>query len=201
MLELIGNNALSAFRARRLLKKIKHTVADVIGISAEFVHFADVTQALSDDELSKLKQLLSYGPKSAAVEHRGQRILVIPRANTLSPWSSKATDIAQHCGLSQVSRLERGVAYYLQGELSEQQVDQVAELLHDRMTERVLLSGQAVDDMFVHAEPGVLQSVIYSVVVNRRWWKQIKPWVWPYQTMKLTTWLITLTAWQETQMI
>ena len=159
MLELIGNNALSAFRARRLLKKIKHTVADVIGISAEFVHFADVTQALSDDELSKLKQLLSYGPKSAAVEHRGQRILVIPRANTLSPWSSKATDIAQHCGLSQVSRLERGVAYYLQGELSEQQVDQVAELLHDRMTERVLLSGQAVDDMFVHAEPGVLQSV------------------------------------------
>ncbi|MBQ0724566.1 MAG: phosphoribosylformylglycinamidine synthase [Cycloclasticus sp.] len=159
MLELIGNNALSAFRARRLLQKIKHTVTDVIGISAEFVHFAEVTQTLSKDELVKLKQLLSYGPKSEAVEHRGQRVLVIPRANTLSPWSSKATDIAQHCGLSPVSRLERGVAYYLQGELSNQQVNQVAELLHDRMTERVLFSGQAVDDMFVHAEPGVLQSV------------------------------------------
>ena len=118
-----------------------------------------MVETLNDSELAKLKRVLTYGPKSAAVGHSGARLLVVPRASTISPWSSKATDIAQHCGLPQVNRLERGIAYYVEGDLDEQQLVQVAELLHDRMTERVLRNNQQPNDMFVHAAPGLLASV------------------------------------------
>ncbi|OUR88514.1 phosphoribosylformylglycinamidine synthase [Cycloclasticus sp. 44_32_T64] len=159
MLELIGSKALSAFRQQRLLNKLNKVVPQVTAIRAEFIHFADVSGSLSEMDLDKLKQLLTYGPKSEAVEHQGARLLVAPRASTLSPWSSKATDIAQHCGLTQVKRLERGVAYYVQGALNDAQLSQVAELLYDRMTERVLRDGRQPDDMFEQAEPSVLESV------------------------------------------
>ncbi|AGS40517.1 MULTISPECIES: phosphoribosylformylglycinamidine synthase [Cycloclasticus] len=159
MLELIGSTALSAFRKQRLLTKIRQSVPHITDISAEFIHFVDIEQTLSNSELETLTRVLTYGPKSDGVEHVGERLLVVPRANTLSPWSSKATDIAQHCGLDQVKRLERGVAYYVQGDLNEQQLAQVAEQLHDRMTERVLKQGERADDMFAHAEPGTLASV------------------------------------------
>ena len=159
MLELIGSTALSAFRKQRLLKKINQLVPQVSDISAEYIHFIEAEKALSDNELETLKRILTYGPKSDGIEHNGTRLLVAPRASTLSPWSSKATDIAQHCGLSSIKRLERGVAYYVQGDLSQPQLTQVAELLYDRMTERVLYSGQQPDDMFVHAAPSSLESV------------------------------------------
>ncbi len=159
MLELIGSTALSAFRKKRLLKKLTRTIPLVKEISAEYIHFADVEEALTDSALSTLKRILTYGPKSEGIQHKGYRLLVVPRANTLSPWSTKATDIAQHCGLTQINRLERGIAYYVEGELSEQQLTQVAEQLHDRMTERVLFENETPDDLFVHAEPGHLESV------------------------------------------
>jgi len=159
MLELIGSKALSAFRKQRLLNKITQTVQQVSDISAEYIHFADVEGTLSGNDLDTLKRVLTYGPKSDGIEHVGTRLLVVPRASTLSPWSSKATDIAQHCGLAQINRLERGIAYYVQGDLTEQQLVEVGELLHDRMTERVLREGQQADDMFVHAAPGMLASV------------------------------------------
>ncbi|MEO1889377.1 MAG: phosphoribosylformylglycinamidine synthase [Cycloclasticus sp.] len=159
MLELIGSTALSDFRQQRLLKKLIAAIPNVTGISAEYIHFADVSATLSDDDVSKLKSVLTYGPKSDAVSHAGERLLVVPRASTLSPWSSKATDIAQHCGLPQINRLERGVAYYVTGELTDEQLSHVGDLLHDRMTERVLRDGQQADDMFIQAEPGTLASV------------------------------------------
>lgn len=96
MLELIGSSALSTFRQQRLLKKISTLIPAVTDISAEFIHFADAENALSDGDLDKLKRVLTYGPKSDGIEHIGTRLLVVPRASTLSPWSSKATDIAQH---------------------------------------------------------------------------------------------------------
>ncbi|HIF18206.1 MAG TPA: phosphoribosylformylglycinamidine synthase [Cycloclasticus sp.] len=159
MLELTGSTALSDFRQQRLLKKLVAAVPNVAGISAEYIHFVDVSETLSEDDLSKLNSVLTYGPKSDAIAHTGKRLLVVPRASTLSPWSSKATDIAQHCGLPQVNRLERGVAYYVTGELTDEQLSHVADLLHDRMTERVLRDGKQPDDMFVQAEPGLLASV------------------------------------------
>ncbi|ORU92888.1 MAG: phosphoribosylformylglycinamidine synthase [Cycloclasticus sp. symbiont of Bathymodiolus heckerae] len=159
MLELIGSTALSAFRKQRLLTKLNQAVPQLSDVSAEYIHFADVDGTLTENEMSTLERVLTYGPKNTAIEHAGERLLVVPRASTLSPWSSKATDIAQHCGLTKIKRLERGIAYYVVGDLNEQQLEEIAALLHDRMTERVLRIDQQPDDMFVQAEPGELASV------------------------------------------
>jgi phosphoribosylformylglycinamidine synthase len=159
MLELIGNNALSEFRKQRLLKNISGKVSNIADIKAEYIHFVDVDGKLSASDMATLEQILAYGPHTETVENIGHKILVVPRASSISPWSSKATDIAQHCGLKKINRLERGVAYYIQGELSEQALIIVAELLHDRMTERVLRNDECADDMFVQASPGLLATV------------------------------------------
>jgi len=153
MLELTGGTALSEFRQQRLLGKIKKAVPETVSIAAEYVHFVENEQTLSAEELDTLGQVLSYGPKTAEITHKGTKILVIPRAGTISPWSSKATDIAQHCGLDKVKRLERGIAYYVEGDLSTEQQATINSLLHDRMTDRVVDAAALPDDMFSHAAP------------------------------------------------
>ena len=102
--------------------------------------FADLNAPLNDDEHAQLERLLKYGPALASHAPQGKLLLVTPRPGTvLPPWSSKATDIAHNCGLQQVNRLERGVAYYIEaGTLTNEQWQQVTAELHDRMMETVL---------------------------------------------------------------
>jgi phosphoribosylformylglycinamidine synthase len=93
-----------------------------------------------------------------------QRVLVVPRLGTISPWSTKATDIAQHCGLSAVLRIERGVVYYLKTSsgkaLSKNEEAMILPLLHDRMTESVLYSIDGVaEKIFKHGKPQPLETV------------------------------------------
>ena len=68
---------------------------------------------LSEDEQAKLSKLLHYGPSLTEHELVGEMRIVVPRPGTISPWSTKATDIAHNCGLTQVVRIERGIAYYM----------------------------------------------------------------------------------------
>src|SRR5690606_9638240 len=110
MLILRGAPALSDFRIQKLLDQCAQSSLTVSNIYAEFMHFADVSSALTDAQQHTLDKLLTYGPAIASHEPRGQLILVTPRPGTISPWSSKATDIARNCGLNQVKRLERGIA-------------------------------------------------------------------------------------------
>ena len=138
MLILRGAPALSAFRHGKLLEQLTSKVPAVTGLYAEFAHFADVTGELSGDEQSVLDRLLKYGPSVPVQEPAGRLFLTVPRFGTLSPWSSKASDIARNCGLGKIQRLERGIAYYVAGNLSDADVAQVAALLHDRMTQTVL---------------------------------------------------------------
>ena len=135
MLILRGAPALSDFRVQKVLTQCKQANLPVTNVYAEFMHFADVTAALNSDEHSKLEKLLTYGPHIPEHEPQGTLILVTPRPGTISPWASKATDIAHNCGLTQVHRIERGIAYYVEGDLSICQLNDVAALLHDRMTE------------------------------------------------------------------
>ena len=92
---------------------------------------------------------------------KGQLILVVPRPGTISPWSSKATDIAHNCGLAQVVRVERGTAYYVHAEetLSEKQLAMLAADLHDRMVETVLDDLNKADVLFSHQQPAPVTSV------------------------------------------
>jgi phosphoribosylformylglycinamidine synthase len=159
MLILRGAPALSAFRHGKLLEQLTSKVPAVTGLYAEFAHFADVTGVLSADEEQVLARLLKYGPSVPVQEPSGRLLLTIPRFGTISPWSSKASDIARNCGLAKIQRIERGIAYYVAGELDEAQMQQVAGLLHDRMTQLVLNDVQGAAALFRHAEPRPLAAV------------------------------------------
>src|SRR5256885_13279494 len=115
VLRLAGGPALSAFRRERLLVTARALVPAVRDIDARYWHFAALTGELTATESATLDRLLRYGPQTGAGETApgGELLLVVPRLGTISPWSSKATDILHRCGLAKVKRVERGVAWYL----------------------------------------------------------------------------------------
>jgi len=157
MLQLTGPPALSAFRIVKLLERLRPLEAAISGLDARFLHFIDVTRPLTASEQAILAQLLTYGPRlpeSAGTDH-GERLLVVPRLGTISPWSSKATDIAQVCGLTAVRRIERGTLYRLEAAraLGTERLQRVAPVLFDRMTEEVLLDPAQAVRLFEHAPP------------------------------------------------
>ncbi|MCE8020349.1 phosphoribosylformylglycinamidine synthase [Halomonas sp. MCCC 1A11036] len=167
MLELRGAPALSAFRHDKLLAALRARVPEVESLHANYVHFVDHDDQLSDDERALLGRLLDYGSRSAGDDSQdadhaeGQLFLVVPRIGTQSPWSSKATDIAHNCGLARVRRLERGIAYRvaLKAPMSEAAFTAMVEILHDRMTESVLTDASDAARLFAHHEPAPLGRV------------------------------------------
>ncbi|MDR9466999.1 phosphoribosylformylglycinamidine synthase [Marinospirillum sp.] len=161
MLELRGAPALSAFRSTKLLAQLQACCPSVTQVYAEYLHLVDTTESLSEDQLKTLKALLEYGPAEARQQPQGDYFLVIPRLGTQSPWSSKATDIAQNCGLSAVRRLERGVVYSIQSSepLSNEAQNELGKLLYDRMTETLLRDPLTAEQLFSQEEPRPLGSV------------------------------------------
>ena len=161
MIIISGAPALSAFRQRKLLVNLKQAVPSITDVKAEYQHFADISKPLSSDDTNTLKALLQYGPMEQPVTASGQLLLVVPRPGTISPWSSKATDIAHNCGLQDVVRIERGTAYYIESSavLSEQQINDLGDLLHDRMVETVFTDLQQAQTLFVQHQPKPLTEV------------------------------------------
>ncbi|MCG7591132.1 MULTISPECIES: phosphoribosylformylglycinamidine synthase [Halomonadaceae] len=162
MLELRGAPALSAFRHERLLTVLRDRVPEVEALSAHYVHFIDHHDELDQAAQERLAELLAYGSRERqATPDDAQRFLVVPRLGTQSPWSSKATDIAHNCGLSQISRIERGIDYRigLRGTPSAEQLETISALLHDRMTENVLADAADASKLFAHHAPAPLGSV------------------------------------------
>ena len=161
MMILTGAPSLSAFRRKKLLSTLQQTVPSTVSVYAEYVHFAELTQPLSESAVETLQALLTYGPREEKTSTKGQLILVVPRPGTISPWSSTATDIAHNCGLDQVVRVERGTAYYVQGEetFTTQQLADLGAELHDRMVDTVLDDLQQAEILFVHQEPAPVTSV------------------------------------------
>jgi phosphoribosylformylglycinamidine synthase len=148
-----GGNALSAFRAQALLPKLQAVSARITAVMARHVHWCwtDATP-----EADKLGALLEYGePYSGGSE--GTLVVVMPRLGTVSPWASKATDIARNCGIA-LHRVERVTEYRLQLKsgllgtspkpLSESERRACADLLHDRMTESVAFEREAGRHLF-----------------------------------------------------
>jgi phosphoribosylformylglycinamidine synthase len=152
---LPGANALHAFRLDKLNARLREAVPPASVLGARFHHFIEAERELSRDERGVLDRLLAYG--EAAIDPRGvgNVVLVVPRIGTISPWSSKATDIAHSCGLSVLRRIERGVAYNVTGG----SLEQVAAYLHDRMTESVLASLDQARELFRHVAPKPLATI------------------------------------------
>ncbi|MBE0463966.1 MAG: phosphoribosylformylglycinamidine synthase [Halomonadaceae bacterium] len=162
MLELRGAPALSAFRHTRLLTVLRERVPEVEALSAHYVHFIDHHEELSDASQERLTQLLDYGTHtSTEAPTQSERFLVVPRLGTQSPWSSKATDIAHNCGLSEIRRIERGIDYRVgfSAPPSDESLAVLAALLHDRMTETVLDDASDAARLFAHHAPAPLGSV------------------------------------------
>ena len=150
MLILRGTPVLSAFRKSRLVALLSANIQSIRGIYAEHVHFVDLSESLSDTDRTTLEALLEYGPKQIYQEPEGLALLVVPRPGTISPWSSKASDIAHNVGLKAVNRIERGVVYYLDASrpLSEAEITEASVLLHDRMVEVVMRAFEQAEQLF-----------------------------------------------------
>jgi phosphoribosylformylglycinamidine synthase len=161
-----GARALSDFRIKKLIDTLNSSVPGLRGIEAHFVHFTDLASALDEQQLAVIEQLLEYGPQIDET-HKPEQLgsdklfLVVPRLGTISPWSSKATDIARNSGLAQVNRIERGIAYYVDTEqpLTDGQRAAIQAVIHDRMVETVLNSLDAASLLFEHAEPTPMNTV------------------------------------------
>ncbi|AAZ24314.1 phosphoribosylformylglycinamidine synthase [Colwellia psychrerythraea] len=160
---LRGAPALSDFRVKKLLAQCEQLQLPVNDIYAEFAHFTKLNEELSTSEEKVLQQLLTYGPTIEEHQPAGLFLLVTPRPGTISPWSSKSTDIAHNCGLAKVERLERGIAYYVtlenDAQLSTSQEAQLNTLLHDRMMESIFNDFAQASTLFASSEPGELTAI------------------------------------------
>lgn len=167
MLSLRGSAALSPFRIDKILASLQAKVgasSNIKHLYAEFRHFVWTKDAtLSVEQQARLEQVLTYGPQLPAEDPSGEFFLVLPRIGTISPWASRATDIVQHCGLPEVQRVERGVAYYVQtvnGQAmtpAERQL--LLPLIHDRMTEGVFAHLQDAEQLYHSDSPKPLSRV------------------------------------------
>ncbi|HEY5665251.1 MAG TPA: AIR synthase-related protein, partial [Gammaproteobacteria bacterium] len=153
MLTLEGPVAETAFRLSKLAAEIAERVPGIAGVSVRFEHYAHLERPLSEPETVVLEALLDYGSPADAAD-TPQVVHVVPRLGTISPWASKATDIARICGLP-VSRIERGRAYFLATDrtLDEGEITKILPLLHDRMTETPLLEAPTADQLFAKHRP------------------------------------------------
>jgi phosphoribosylformylglycinamidine synthase len=160
MLELPGQSALSDFRLKKLLAQLQERDERVKAIHARFTYFIALTQPLSAEHSKRLKALLLSGDRAAPLGKGARKLFVVPRPGTISPWSSKATDIAHACDI-QVERIERGICYGLQlrGDVSDEDVHALGVLLYDRMTETVLDVAEQAAALFESHEPAPLTTV------------------------------------------
>ena len=187
MLVLPGTSALSEFKSKTILKNIQDKVPSVTAIAGLFVHFcqprSEQAYALLQNEQSEqgkiIRSLLTYGNNpidasaAASIAHflasnsqpaNGTVVLVVPRAGTISPWSSKATNIAHLCKLqNEVERVERGTAFLINTSdnsiLTANELSAFADLLHDRMTQTLLFQLPASEAVFKHGTPAPLTVV------------------------------------------
>lgn len=161
VLPLRGVTALSDFRVEKLLQKAAALDLPEVKLSSEFWYFVGSEKALDAATVEKLQALLAaqsveQTPKAREGLHL---FLVTPRLGTISPWASKATNIAENCGLAGIERIERGMAVWLEGALTDEQKQQWAALLHDRMTESVLPDFQTASKLFHHLESETFSGV------------------------------------------
>jgi phosphoribosylformylglycinamidine synthase len=160
MLQLAGPPAATAFRLEKLRAELRSLVSAVTDVAVHFEHFVHLTHPLAEREQRVLEALLDYGGGAAARTGGRQRLYVVPRLGTISPWASKATDIAKICALP-VQRIERGRVFELtvRSVLTDADRQLIAPLLHDRMTETLLTEPPREDLLFAEHAPRSVRTV------------------------------------------
>ena len=157
VLQLRGPRALSESRLARLAASLKRVDPAAGSVAAEYRYFVETAGELPGAELRVLERLLDDGSPPAPPARGGKPYLVVPRLGTISPWSSKATDIAHNCGLASVRRIERGVLFHVDSSRPG-----IVPLLHDSMTQTVLRSEDEAGKLFERVPPRPLQYIRIS---------------------------------------
>lgn len=160
---LRGSSALSDYKLDKLILSLRQAQVEIASISTAFVHLVDCAQALTDSQKDILGKILSYGPVDTAHEDQGELFLVVPRIGTISPWATKATDIAHNCGLTNIHRIERGIAYYIKSQsgaaFTQEERRVIGSLIHDRMMQVVLSSFDDAKSLFAEQTPAPFKVV------------------------------------------
>lgn len=159
--ELSGQSALSDFRLGKLLRALTRRDTRIQSLDARFAYFVDAKTALSAEQRQRLDALLLSGDAVAAFPEAAQSVYTVPRPGTISPWSSKATDILHACGFDQVVRIERGTQYALTASepLDDDELVSLGTALFDRMTESLLLDPGRADTLFAERQPAPLSRI------------------------------------------
>ncbi len=164
MLVLSGSSAFSDFRLSQLLEVAQSCCASVSQISANFIYFVSLDGELSSEDKAKLATLIQQATDAGDNEcllDADNCFAVIPRLGTISPWSSKATDILHNCDLNKIQRLERGIYFSINcsAALSQNDLRDISTLLHDKMTESVLFETVEYDAIFQHKQAAPLTRI------------------------------------------
>ncbi|MEX1993696.1 MAG: phosphoribosylformylglycinamidine synthase [Steroidobacteraceae bacterium] len=162
MLLFRGAPALSPFRIERLLATGRRIAPALRGFQVDYLHFVSLRRPLTVAQTAVLERLLEYDAARAAGDRPGQLLLGVPRPGTISPWSSKATDIARVCGLEAVHRIERGRAWWIDATapLAPEVLAALAERLHDPMTEAVMADTAEAARLFDAHAPRPLGRIV-----------------------------------------
>ena len=161
IIHIAGGPAYSKFRKEKLLEKLQTVNPQIKYIHSEYLHIVWCEKKIAASEKDTLEKILHYGPKAQVLDFKDNSIITIPRPGTISPWASRATDIANHCGLYDIKRIERAVAVYIELKngslLSEDQKKVLALYLHDRMTEVSIFNLDDAKALFSHLAPKPIQ--------------------------------------------
>ncbi len=161
MLELPGQSALSNFRLAKLTRALQRADERVKAVDANFVYLVDTNAKLSKQDRARLDALLLSGDSPGRFGKLTKKLYVVPRPGTISPWSSKATDIVRACDIDAVERVERGICYGLRfsAKVDDDAVLALSALLFDRMTEAVFVEIDQAAALFAAHEPSPVVSV------------------------------------------
>lgn len=160
MLLILGNSALSDASITKLKQQFKAKGCELSQLSAKYVHVVDVEQdALNKQQQEVLHSILEYGVHEEESNTEGHKIYAMPRIGTISPWSSKASDIAHICGLNQIQRIERGIQFTIDASISKAELEKHLGLLHDKMVEQIFYDESDCEQLFSHHTPKPLSHV------------------------------------------
>ena len=160
---LRGSSALSDYKIDKLILSLSQAGVEVSSISTAFMHLIDCAEPLTDAQKDVLAKILTYGPVDTAHEDKGELFLVVPRIGTISPWATKATDIAHNCGLNSIHRIERGEAFYICAKdgnaFTQEQKKIISSMICDRMVQTVLYSFDDAKALFSAQSPAPFKTV------------------------------------------
>jgi phosphoribosylformylglycinamidine synthase len=161
IVHIAGGPAYSKFRKEKLLGRLQKVNGQIKDIHSEYIHIVWCEKKITGSEKVILEKILHYGPKAHSLKYKNNSIITIPRPGTISPWASRATDIANHCGLDDIKRIERAIAVYVELKdeslLSQDEKKGLSLLLHDRMTEISIFDLDEAQSLFSHLPPKTIQ--------------------------------------------